>query len=85
MVLADTLASVGVSWAQDIAQCPQERHIGRNADLSPFAIDREFDNECAPVQGSITERLDCSMDVTPSNSLMVTSPAYNCGYRIAVK
>ena len=85
MVLADTLASVGVSWAQDIAQYPQERHIGRNVDLSPFAIDCGWDHARASVQGSIIDRLDCSIDVTLSNSLMVTSPAYTCRCPIAVK
>ena len=39
--------------------------IDPGVDLSPFAIDRECDHECASAQGSITKRLDCSMDVTP--------------------
>jgi hypothetical protein len=73
------------AWSGHRAVRTEERHIGWNVDLSPFAIDRECDHERALVQGSISERLDCSMDVTRSNSLMVTSPAYTCRCRIAVR
>jgi hypothetical protein len=35
--LGDTAPEFGARQTQDIAQCPQERHIGRNVDLTPFA------------------------------------------------
>jgi hypothetical protein len=55
--LRDAAAEFGAREAQDVAQYPKERHIGRNVGLSFFAIDREGDHERVPVLARPYERL----------------------------